>query len=56
MSLYTAFVLTTLTLLAVPIAYGQWKRTHTLKESVPLNHPYVETELHAETEAMRRAA
>ena len=56
MSLYTAFVMTTLTLLAVPIAYGQWKRTLALKENVSSDHPYSKTEAHAETEPLRRAA
>jgi hypothetical protein len=56
MSLYTAFVMVTLTVLAIPIAYGQWKRTHTANESVPSDHPYSKTEAHAEPEALRRAA
>jgi hypothetical protein len=56
MSLYTAFVMVTLTLLAMPILYGEWKRQHAVKESVPSGYPHSETEPHAETEPMRRAA
>jgi len=56
MSLYSAFVIVTLTLLAVLIGYGEWKRKHTVKESVPSDLPHSATEPHAETEPTRRAA
>lgn len=56
MSLYTAFVMITLTVLAVLIGYGESKRKHIVKESVASDHPHSETESHAETEPKRRAA
>ena len=56
MSLYTAFVMTTLTVLAVLIFYGEWKRKHTVNESTPARHPHAKMEAHAETEPLRRAA
>jgi hypothetical protein len=56
MTLYAAFVLLTLTVLAMPIGYGEWKRNRTVNEGISSDHSHSETEPHAETEPMRRAA
>ena len=56
MSSYSAFVIVTLTVLAVLIAYDEWRRKHAVKGSVVSNPPHFETEPHAEAEPLRRAA